>query len=119
MNSDASPDCYQEIALTCGAGKNNWSLEWGKDKLFGGSEGWQVRTRDEALKQKLSQCEAVSALENKELGHPSINFKAGKGVLYYRRPIDAMYDVPKAAQFQAQLELMAAFAQANKRLNGN
>jgi hypothetical protein len=83
VGDDDSAKYYYELTMTPGGQGKDWSLSYIGDKLLGlGQKSWHVKTKDEALKQRLIDGGALALIERWN-GYPDVSYKAGKGVLKY------------------------------------
>jgi len=117
VSDDNSSTYYCEITLSPGAQGKDWSLSYSGEKLLGtGAKSWQIKTKDNALKQRLAEAGALAAMQNWPV-YPEVIYKSGRGSLKYEEVVGGMYAVPDAPEFQARLELLARLAEINKQVN--
>lgn len=117
VSNDDSTDYYYALTLDTGAQGKDWSLNYAGTKMLGmGQKAWQVKTRDEALKQRLIDQGAISTMEQWN-EYPSVSYKTKQGTLKYETQVRTMHALPSAEQFKAQLELLSHFSGINQRAN--
>lgn len=116
-DSDNSTEYYYELALTQAGQGKDWALNYGGDKLLGmGKKAWHVKTRDEALKQRLTDAGALALVEQWP-GYPDVAYKAKTGTLQYTTQVKTMFAIPAPDEFRAQLDLLNNLAQINQQTN--
>lgn len=116
-DSDNSTEHYYELALTQAVAGKDWALSYSGDKLLGmGKKAWHVKTRDEALKQRLIDAGALGLVEQWP-GYPDVSYKAKSGTLHYTIQIKNMFALPAPQEFRAQLDLLTKLARINQQGN--
>lgn len=116
-DSENSTEYFYQLTVTPGTQGQDWSLAYTGDKLLGmGKKSWHIKTKNEALKQRLTESGAVAALEQWG-SYPEVAYKAKQGTLKYETKVNGMFSLPSIEQFQAQLELMQHLAQTNRQVN--
>ncbi len=114
--SEGNPYAY-EVSFAPGAQGANWSLTFTGQKFLGtGDKAWRVKSKDEALAQKLTDAGAAQAMQG-WASTPEITFNAKSGNLEYRDRAEGEYAVPAVDQFRAQLALLARLAVLQRDLN--
>jgi hypothetical protein len=117
VGGDDSTKYYYELTMTPGPQGKDWSLSYTGDKLLGlGQKSWHVKTKDEALKQRLIDDGALALIERWS-GYPDVSYKANKGVLKYEHEVRNMHALPAPEQFKQQLDLLNRLAQINQQVN--
>ncbi|GAC1301874.1 MAG: hypothetical protein NVSMB19_10480 [Vulcanimicrobiaceae bacterium] len=109
---------YFVTSLTAGPGHANWSLVYTGDALMGlGTKSWHIRTKDEALKQRLTEAGALDAVARLGDHKPEIAYGANDGIVSATSPRSYRKTYPDAAAFKNTLEALAALADCNVRAN--
>jgi hypothetical protein len=117
VSDDNSTDYFFELVLTPGAQGKDWSLSYTGDKLLGmGAKSWHVKTKDEGLKQRLSDGGALATIQQWS-GFPEITYKSKAGTLKYSVQVNGMYAIPGLDEFKTQLELLSRLAEVNRQVN--
>jgi hypothetical protein len=116
-DGDNSTDYYYELTITPGMQGKDWSLSYTGDKMLGfGAKSWHVKTRDEALKQRLIEAGVANSMAAWQ-GAPDVSYKAKGGALKYETQVNGMFAIPSLEQFTAQLDLLTRLAQVNQQVN--
>lgn len=117
VSDDNSTDYYYELTVTPGMQGKDWSLSYTGDKMLGlGAKSWHVKTKDEALKQRLMDAGAIRTMDSWQ-GHPSVVYKAKNGALKYETKVNGMFAIPSADEFKAQLDLLTHLGTINGQAN--
>jgi hypothetical protein len=111
------PSYYYELTMTLGGAAGDWSLAYTGEKFLGtGAKTWRVKSKDDDLRQRLTEAGAVTAIQS-WANQPEITYKSRNGTLHYWQRVEGMYDLPTPEAFQAQLDLLAALAKINRQAN--
>ena len=105
-----------EILATPGTRGRDWKLHYDQGLLGMGADGWEIKTRDEALKQRLVQSDLLAMTQN-WTRETSVTYDGGKGTLLYRQRIDYLYDLPAPDVFKWQLDLLTQLVEINRQVN--
>jgi hypothetical protein len=112
-----NPNIYHfEVLVTPGTHGRDWKLHYDQGFLGMGADGWEIKTRDEALKQRLAQSGLMTMAQNGS-GETSITNDGDKGTLLYRTRIDSLYDLPTPDVFKGQLDLLTKLVNVNRQVN--
>ncbi len=115
--SDEEAEFFYELTLTPGPAPKDWALSFTGEKFLGtGTKTWRVKSKDDDLRQRLTDAGAAAAVQNWP-SHPEITYKGKNGTLHYWKRAEGMYDIPSVEDFQAQLDLLAKLAQFNRQTN--
>ncbi len=116
-SGDENPSYHYELTLTPGAAAGDWALSHTGEKFLGtGTKTWRVKSKDDALRLRLTEAGAVGAIQN-WASQPEITYKSKSGALHYWQRVEGMYSVPSPEEFQAQLDLLARLAEINREAN--
>lgn len=116
-DGDNSSDYFWVLTLTPGAGGKDWSLSYTGEKMLGlGAKSWQVKTKDEALKERLIAAGAPEIMAAWP-SHPSITYKAKHGTLTYENKVGGAFSIPGPDEFKSQLNLLSQLSQVNQQAN--
>lgn len=108
---------YYELTMTPGPAPSDWSLAFTGEKFLGtGTKTWRVKSKDDDLRQRLTDAGAVAAIQDWP-SQPDVTYKGKTGVLTYRSRVGGAFDLPSVEQFQAQLDLMARLSKLNTQVN--
>lgn len=114
---EENPAYHYELTMTPGIAAGDWSLAYTGEKFLGtGAKTWRVKSRDEDLRQRLTDAGAVTAIQS-WVDQPEIAYKSKSGTLHYWQRVEGMYDIPTPEQFQQQLDLLAGLAKINRQVN--
>lgn len=117
VSSDDSTEYFYELTLTPGAQGKDWALSYTGDKMLGlGAKSWHIKTKDEALQQRLASLGVLDTIQQWP-STPEIVHKARPGTLKYEQQVNSMFALPAPDQFKAQLDLLARLAQINAQAN--
>ena len=112
-----SPTYYYELLITPGARGKDWKASYGGEKLLGlGTKTWHITTKDEQLKQRLTDAGVLALLESWTT-RPKISYSARSGQLEYSEAVRDAYTIPDADTFGRQLQLLGQLAQLNDQVN--
>jgi len=77
---------------------------------------WEVKTKDEALKQRLTHSGLMALLPSWEHG-TLVKYHGGKGTLLYSHRIYARDALPSPEVFQMQLDLLKRLVSITRQVN--
>lgn len=118
ITGDTSTSYFFEVVMTAPAEGKDWSVEYGGQGLLGrGPRSWYIKSKDEALKQRLETAGALAAVERQGTGD-AVAYKAKHGALTFRSPVNSPYAIARPDQFTAQLALLQRLAAANREAQG-
>ena len=112
--SRVSSDYYFQILATLGTRGRDWELYYDKSLL--GRQGWELNTRDAALRQRLAQS-GLMEMAKAWAQDASVKYDGGKGRLLYSERIPSRYQLPSPDYFKRQLDLLKRLVNINKRVN--
>lgn len=116
-NDGGATSYYYELSLVQGGRGQDWSVNYGGEKLLGfGEKRWHVKTKDDALKDRLASARVVEIVAVRPQ-HSHVSYKAKRGALVYQETIGGAFAVPAPEEFKAQLELLARLAEVNRQVN--
>jgi len=98
---------YFEIVTTLDTHGHSWELYYNQSPHA--AHGWEVKTKDETLKQRLMHSGLLTLIPGWDY-LTSVKYRGGKGVLLYRHQIYTRNDVPSPEAFQNQLTLLKKLA---------
>jgi hypothetical protein len=114
---ESATEYFYELTMTPGPQGKDWGLYYIGDHLLGmGPKSWHLKTKDDALKQRLSGAGVLQAIEQ-WAGYPAVSYKAKRGTLKYCAKVKNMYAIPGVDEFRAQLALLVRLAEANRQAN--
>ena len=117
FSDDDETTYYYELSLTPGGRGQDWSVNYGGEKLLGfGEKRWHVKAKDDALKDRLVAARVVELVAVRPQ-HSNVSYKAKRGVLVYHETLRSGFDVPAPEEFKAQLELLGRLAEVNRQVN--
>jgi hypothetical protein len=94
----------------------DWTIVFDKTSFLDPTKRWQIKTDNEALKQRLKESGAVELIKQ-EPGHPKVSYRADKGSLEYESFAHDDTYVPARDEFQRHLNLMTQLAELNEKTN--
>jgi hypothetical protein len=113
-----TPSYFYELTATPGPAPQDWALSFTGEKFLGtGTKTWRVKSKDDALRQRLTDAGAAAAMQAWSR-QPEITFKGKNGTLHYWEKAEGMYDLPSVEAFQAQLDLLTKLSAMNRQANG-
>ncbi len=109
-------DYYYELQMTPGTHGQDWTLHYDQGLLgLGvGADGWEIKTKDERLKQCLTEAGAMN-LTRSWSQNTSITYSAGKGTITYNAPIRSLHDLPTPEVFKTHLDTLTQLANVTKQ----
>ncbi len=109
--ADTPPEFVVQMPL--GSGGRDWQISRRSEKLLG-PETWRVSTKDPALQARLEAANVVVWLRNWP-SQTAVSYDAAQGILTVKED----GPLPSAEHFSAQLELLEALAEMNRKVNGD
>lgn len=114
-DADENPAFHYELTLTPGLTTGDWALSYTGEKFLGtGAKAWRVKSKDDALRQRLTEVGAVAAVQDWP-DHPDITYKSKSDTLHYWQRVAGAHDVPTPEAFGAQLDLLSRLAEIGRR----
>jgi hypothetical protein len=105
---------YFEIVATPDTHGHDWELYYNQRREE--APGWQVKTKDEALKQRLTHSGLLTLIPNWE-NVASVKYRGGKGTLLYSHQIYTRDALPSPEVFQNQLALLKRLVHITTQVN--
>ena len=104
---------YFEIVATPGTRGQDWELRYNQRPRE--AQGWEIKTKDEALRQRLSQSGLMAMLPSWE-DSTLVKYNSGRGTLLYRHRVYARDALPSPEVFQMQLDLLKKLVNINRQV---
>ena len=95
-------DYYFDIVATLDTHGQDWELSYNRSPHV--THGWELKAKDEVLKQHLAHAGLMALLPNWDTT-ASVKYRGGKGTLRYSHQIYTRDDLPSPEVFQMQLAL--------------
>ena len=105
---------YFEILVTSATRGQSWELHY--DQNSRGPHGWELKAKDPALKERLSQAGVLTILHDWE-HRVSLTYNGGRGTLLYSQQIFTRDGVPSPEVFEMELETLKKLVNINQRVN--
>ncbi len=105
---------YFEILATSGARGQNWELRYNQGT--DGAHGWELKTKEPAFQERLSQAGLMTTLHDWEQ-RVSLKYNGSKGTLLYSQHIFTRDGLPSPEVFGMQLDLLKKLVNINQQVN--
>ena len=105
---------YFDIALLEVPGRQDWRIEYKTPILGFGQTGWQIDTKDAALRDRLQASGVIDEIAR--MGPEEIRYQARAKTLLCSEDVTPLW-VPAPARFQEELELLLLLARVNAEVN--
>lgn len=105
---------YFDITLLDVPGRQDWSIEYKTPILGFGQTGWQIDTKDAALRDRLHASGVIDEIAL--MGPEEVRFQARAKTLLYSEDVTPLW-VPAPERFQEELEFLLRLARVNAEVN--
>ena len=111
------PNIYNyHMRIETGVGRQNWTMGSKDTQAPDASRRCDGENGDESLERRIIEA-ADFELLTKDSGSPLVRYKAGEGILEYKKSVDGDTSVPTPDEFAAQFNLLMRLSELNQKLN--